>query len=164
MSQIKFKVGDRVRVVSCKQSFTLDFTGRTGKVNSVSDAGGVSVTLENPTSQPLYFDAAELALIEPADAPAPPQPEYTGGSVSYYTVHVARPTNPDLQPYAAECNDIIEALGMTYAEGNAFKAIWRACAARTLGKAKLGYKDALYDAEKVVFFGERMVAMAKGER
>ncbi|MEA1079010.1 hypothetical protein U8M15_29380, partial [Klebsiella pneumoniae] len=69
--------------VSCKQSFTLDFTGRTGKVNSVSDAGGVSVTLENPTSQPLYFDAAELALIEPADAPAPPQPEYTGGSVSY---------------------------------------------------------------------------------
>jgi hypothetical protein len=87
-----------------------------------------------------------------------PEPEYTGGSVSYYQVRVNAPTNSDLPSYTAECNDIIEALGMNYAEGNAFKAIWRRCAARTLGKAKAGYKDGRYDAEKVVFFGERMVA------
>jgi hypothetical protein len=86
------------------------------------------------------------------------KPEYTGGSVGYYRVRIDHPTSEDMLPYTAECNDIIEALGMNYAEGNAFKAIWRRCAARTLGKTKAGYKDGLYDAEKVVFFGERMVA------
>lgn len=89
--------------------------------------------------------------------------EYTGGSVSYYRVTVSDPTSADLQPYEAECNDIIESLGMTYAEGNAFKAIWRKCAARTLGKVKQGYKDGLYDAEKVEFFGARMVAVSRRE-
>jgi hypothetical protein len=86
--------------------------------------------------------------------------EYTGGSVSYYQVRIGNPTSGG-DAYTAECNDIIEALGMNYAEGNAFKAIWRRCAARTLGKAKAGYKDGLYDAEKVVFFGQRMVAQEK---
>jgi hypothetical protein len=82
--------------------------------------------------------------------------EYTGGSVSYYQVRVTRTTSGG-DAYTAECNDLIEALGMNYAEGNAFKAIWRLCAARTLGKTKRGYTDSLYDAEKVVFFGQRMV-------
>lgn len=90
-------------------------------------------------------------------ASCPRQPEYTGGSVSYYSVRVGAPTSGG-DAYTAECNDIIEALGMNYAEGNAFKAIWRRCAAKTLGKAKAGYKDGKYDAEKVVFFGQRMVA------
>ena len=84
--------------------------------------------------------------------------EYTGGSVSYYRVNIDRPTSVDVPAYMAECNDIIEALGMNYAEGNAFKAIWRRAAARTLGKAKKGYTDGLYDAEKVEFFGRRLVA------
>ena len=83
--------------------------------------------------------------------------EYTGGSVSYYKISIAAPLSGNA-PYVAECNDIIEALGMNYAEGNAFKAIWRMCAARTLGVKKRGYTDGLYDAEKVVFFGTRMVA------
>lgn len=82
--------------------------------------------------------------------------EYTGSSVSYYSVEVERPTTGGRAPYMAECNDLIEALGMNYAEGNAFKAIWRMCAARQ-GKAKKGYTDGLYDAEKVVFFGGRLV-------
>ncbi len=89
-------------------------------------------------------------------------PEYTGGSVSYYTVRVERPTSGGY-PYDAECNDIIEALGMNYAEGNVFKAVWRRCAARQ-GKAKAGYSDGLYDAEKVVFFGQRMVEMERGKK
>jgi hypothetical protein len=92
-----------------------------------------------------------------------PSEEYTGSSVSYYKVEVSKPTNPDSAPYVAECNDIIEALNMNYAEGNAFKAIWRSCAARALGVAKKGYDDGLYDAEKVVFFGTRMVEMAKND-
>jgi hypothetical protein len=90
-----------------------------------------------------------------------PIPEYTGGSVSYYRVDVKDPTSPDLKPYVAECNDIIEALGMNYAEGNAFKAIWRRAAAQNLGLSKKGYKDGLYDAEKVEFFGARMVAQTQ---
>lgn len=87
--------------------------------------------------------------------------EYTGGSVNYYKVDVVSPTTAE-KPYSAECNDIIEALNMNYAEGNAFKAIWRKCAAR-LGKSKKGYTDGLYDSEKVVFFGERMVEQCKAE-
>ena len=88
--------------------------------------------------------------------------EYTGGSVDYYTVHIERPTTEGRSPFDVECNDIIEALGMNYAEGNAFKAIWRRAAQRTLGKRKVGAKDdGLYDAEKVVFFGKRLVEQSK---
>lgn len=89
-------------------------------------------------------------------------PEYTGGSVDYYKVRVTHPTKQFSMPYDAECNDIIEALGMNFAEGNAFKALWRRAAMRTLGLAKAGAKaDGLYDAEKVVFFGERLVEQSK---
>lgn len=88
--------------------------------------------------------------------------EYTGGSVDYYKVIVINPTTAETG-YQAECNDIIEALGMDYAEGNAFKAIWRKAAARNLGKRKKGYDNGLYDAEKVKFFGERMVEMVKSK-
>jgi hypothetical protein len=99
------------------------------------------------------------------NATAAPAPlEYTGGSVSYCRVTIKHPTNPNLAPYVAECNDIIEALGMNYAEGNAFKAIWRRAAAQNLGLAKQGYKDGLYDAEKVEFFGGRMVAQSRAEK
>lgn len=92
-------------------------------------------------------------------------PEYTGGSVDYYKVPIVNPTTPYALGYTAECNDIIEALGMNYAEGNAFKAIWRRAAQRTLGKRKAGAKDdGLYDAEKVEFFGKRLVEQSKAVR
>ena len=78
----------------------------------------------------------------------------------YYTVKIEKPASLD-GPYSAECLDIIEALGMSFGEGEAFKAIWRMCAARTLGTKKKGYDDTgLYDSRKVVFFGERMVVQA----
>lgn len=88
------------------------------------------------------------------------KPEFTGKNVNYYLVDVKEPKR--LAPYQAECEDIIEALGMTFAEGCAFKAIWRSCAARTLGLAKKG-QDAhgVYDAEKVEYYGARMVACRK---
>lgn len=85
--------------------------------------------------------------------------QYTGGSSDYYKVYVKNPTTLP-EPYEAECNDIIEALKMTFAEGNAFKAIWRKAKARQ-GVKKKGYDNGLYDSEKVVFFGERMVVEAK---
>lgn len=95
------------------------------------------------------------ADVKPAFGSVPVE-EYTGGSVSYYQVPIEHPTSGG-DPYTAECNDIIEALGMNYAEGNAFKALWRRAAARTLGLTKRGYTDGLYDAEKVEFFGKRLV-------
>ena len=86
--------------------------------------------------------------------------EYTGASVSYYTVWIENPTTEGREPYHAECNDIIEALGMNYAEGNSFKALWRRAAARQ-GLQKKGYDNGLYDAEKVEFFGKRLVVQSK---
>lgn len=88
--------------------------------------------------------------------------EYTGGSSSYYTIHIKNPTTEGRPAYDAECNDIIEALGMNYAEGNAFKALWRRAAARK-GMRKKGYDNGLYDAEKVEFFGKRLVVQSKEE-
>lgn len=87
--------------------------------------------------------------------------EYTGGSSNYYKVFVKHPTTLEA-PYEAECNDIIESLKMTFAEGNAFKAIWRKAKARQ-GVKKKGYDNGVYDSEKVVFFGERMLVEAKDE-
>lgn len=95
-----------------------------------------------------------------SEAFKPENREYTGGSVSYYQVTINNPTTPDRAPYITECNDIIEALGMSFAEGEAFKAIWRMAAARQ-GRMKKSYTDGIYDAEKVQFFGGRMVSMAK---
>lgn len=95
----------------------------------------------------------------PVDNPAPSK-EFTGKDVNYYLVEVAEPKR--LPPYTAECEDIIEALGMTFAEGCAFKAIWRSCAARTLRLVKKGQDEAgVYDAEKVQYYGGRMLAQRR---
>jgi len=59
--------------------------------------------------------------------------------------------------YQCECEDIIEAMNMTFQEGEAFKAIWRKAGQR-IGNGKPG-NNALRDAEKVAHFGQRMVAM-----
>lgn len=84
--------------------------------------------------------------------------EFTGGNVNYYLVDISEPKR--LAPYKAEAEDIIEALGMTFAEGCAFKAIWRSCAQRTLGHFKRGQDNfGVYDAEKVAYYGSRMVAV-----
>lgn len=87
----------------------------------------------------------------------PADKEFSGHDVNYYLVPVPAPKR--LAPYTAECEDIIEALGMTFAEGCAFKAIWRSCAARTLGLGKKGQDEAgVYDAQKVHYYGGRMLA------
>jgi len=82
--------------------------------------------------------------------------EHTGFSVNYYQLPISHPTTPGRKPYTVECNDVIEALGMSYAEGNVLKALWRRCAARQ-GQSKRGYNDGKYDAEKMVFFSQRVL-------
>lgn len=88
-------------------------------------------------------------------------PEYTGGKTSYYEVQIEHPTREGRQPYIAECNDVIEALDMNFAEGEAFKALWRRAAARKNGTIKKGYADGLYDAEKAAFYGSRLVVQSR---
>ena len=79
----------------------------------------------------------------------------SGADGSYYEVQITHPKSG--APYRAECQDLIEALGMDFNEGNVFKAIWRRCAARTLGKVKAGNEDPLYDAQKIEFYGNRIL-------
>lgn len=87
----------------------------------------------------------------------------TGGRVNYYICYIAYPQRADegVQPYQAECEDIIEALEMNPDEQNIFKAVWRSAAAR-LGNGKPGQK-ALYDAEKIVHYGGRIVRRLQRE-
>lgn len=90
----------------------------------------------------------------------PVAPEKSGGDCNYWLLNITEPKR--LAPYECEAEDIIEALGMTFAEGCAFKAIWRSCIARTLGKYKEGMdKHGVYDAEKVKYYGQRMLAQRK---
>jgi hypothetical protein len=83
----------------------------------------------------------------------------TGGSSDYYKVNVDMPTSGG-EAYMAECNDIIEALAMEYDVANVFKAAWRVAALRQ-GYGKPGQDDAVYDGEKIVFFGQRIIERAK---
>jgi hypothetical protein len=111
--------------------------------------------------QRVKYDANNIVPPKPIVASTVSAAEQkTGGSVDYYKCHVADPIDPNAKPYTAESIDIIEALGMTFAEGEAFKAIWRTCTGRMGGAVKADNK-ALYNAEKVEFFGARMVRAAK---
>lgn len=82
--------------------------------------------------------------------------ENSGGDVNYYRVEVTHPKRTE--PYVAECEDIIAALGMDFFEGEAFKAAWRKAAQRTLGVGKEG-NTALRDAQKMAHYGARCLAM-----
>lgn len=123
------------------------------RVENLASYVGMNDQQVPPHRPPAQYDSAKVHVPLPA-------PEYTGGSVSYYTVKIANPTSGGA-PYEAECNDIIEALKLSWAEANVFKAIWRRAAAQHLGLAKKGYCDGLYDAEKIVFFGNRLVVHEK---
>lgn len=81
----------------------------------------------------------------------------SGGNNDYYVLNVANPKR--LDPYIAECEDLIETMQMTFQEGEAFKAIWRKCMLR-LGFGKPDDSE-LRNAEKVKHFGQRMLAMCE---
>lgn len=81
---------------------------------------------------------------------------------NYYQVDIVRPVDPESEPYLAECADIIEALNMTFNEGEAFKALWRLAAARQ-GKTKAG-GNPVYDADKVAHYGARTAAQTRAQQ
>lgn len=156
----KFSVGDKV-ITICDTPQTHE--GWIGFVELIIEGSAFPIhASKEGNNSVLTFKMDELELLSVAQQSVKiDQPEYTGGSSNYYKVFVNNPTTLNA-PYEAECNDIIEALKMTFAEGNAFKAIWRKAKARQ-GVQKKGYDNGLYDSEKVVFFGERMVVEAKSE-
>lgn len=82
------------------------------------------------------------------------KPKLTGGPSDYYLVDVKEPCRSSLPPYIAECEDIIEALDLNWAEANVFKSIWRIARERQ-GKGKEG-NPPTYDAEKLLFFAKRV--------
>lgn len=83
------------------------------------------------------------------------QDRSSGGDNDYWVAHIRHPKR--LEPYYAECEDLIEHFQMTFQEGEAFKALWRKGQAR-IGNGKPG-DSPLRNAEKVAHFGKRMVAM-----
>lgn len=89
------------------------------------------------------------------------EPELTGGRVNYYLASVNNPQREEQPGYIAECEDVIQALDMTFDEGCLFKALWRTASAR-LGNGKPGQK-AVYDAEKMVHYAGRILTKTKRE-
>lgn len=82
-----------------------------------------------------------------------PQPQLSGGSCNYYMVDVKKPTTLK-DAYTVECNDLIEALGLTPQEANIYKEIFRTANERTHGNGKDG-NNPKRAAEKVLFFAIR---------
>ena len=144
--------GVRVKPYQCKLETLKDGSGEMG-------VGGV-IGYETFGPNPLVLlNTADEVVNMATKAQQGAVEEYTGSSSNYYKVFVKNPTTLP-SPYEAECNDLIEALQMTFAEGNAFKGIWRKAKARQ-GVKKKGYDNGVYDSEKVVFFGERMLIEAR---
>ena len=84
--------------------------------------------------------------------------ENSGGHCEYYHCEVAHPQNLN-QPvgYIANCEDIIQALGLTFDEGCEFKSIWRR------GRGRQGFVKAestpLRDAIKAVHYANRVMRL-----
>lgn len=88
------------------------------------------------------------------------QKENSGGLVNYYLAPVEFPQRKDQPAYVAECEDIIDALGLTPDEANIFKEIWRTANERTHGKGKEG-NNPLRAAQKMVHYSGRILRKAE---
>lgn len=141
----KFQAGQVLyrahRVVDCYQSSYFSSEPNGGGVTGFMTYDEVELlTSTAPVEPTAHFTTEPVAL--------------TGGSVDYYKFMVEDPTTAEA-PYFIEVNDLIEAAGMNFAEGNIVKAIARIAGIRN-GKGKPGVTG-VYDAEKVVFFGDRVL-------
>lgn len=85
--------------------------------------------------------------------------ESTGLRVNYYLVQVDFPQREEQISYQAECEDIIDALQLTFDEANIFKEIWRTARQRQ-GSGKAG-NTPLRAAEKMVHYSSRILSKAK---
>lgn len=85
--------------------------------------------------------------------------ESSGLRVNYYLVKVDFPQREEQIPYQAECEDIIDALQLTFDEANIFKEIWRTARQRQ-GTGKAG-NTPVRAAEKMVHYSGRILKKAK---
>lgn len=85
-----------------------------------------------------------------------PKLELSGNDVNYYIVGIPNPKR--LPPCKVECEDLIEALGMTFAEGTILKALFRSCNLRQHGLGKQGQENdgGVYDGDKIAYYGKRV--------
>ncbi len=81
----------------------------------------------------------------------------SGGDSDYYLCHILHPKR--LKPSIVECEDIIYALQMTFAEGESFKATWRKAVARLNG-GKIG-DSPIRNAQKVEHYGKGQILELK---
>ena len=80
----------------------------------------------------------------------------SGGSVNYYLQIV--PGSRNLSDTTVEIEDIIEALAMSFAAGNVFKALVRICKLRMdLGKPG---STKIYEVEKVLYYSKRTLVVS----
>lgn len=88
-------------------------------------------------------------------------PENSGSFCNYYLAHIKRPQNPEQAgvPFVVNCEDVIQALGMTFDEGCIFKSLWRTA------NARLGVKKAdispVREATKQVHYAQRILSLAE---
>lgn len=122
---------------------------------------------QSPNEHETWKSASPLdRAIEQRPVPIPginvdgPKKENSGLRVNYYLANVTHPQREDQAPYQAECEDIIDALGMTFDEANIFKEIWRTANERTHGKGKEG-NSFLRAAQKIVHYGNRILKRAQ---
>lgn len=101
---------------------------------------GESCTGPYPSDCIHGWDRSVVSIRLPADHPYYANPELSGADgSSYYDLQINGVT--------VSCNDVIDALGMNFNMGEAFKALWRC--GRKPGTSKK------YDLDKVVRFAQR---------
>lgn len=77
----------------------------------------------------------------------------------YYLVKVDKPVREELEPYTAECQDLIENLHLNWNQANIFKELWR-WGNESNDNGKEG-NTALRAAEKIYYYAERLLAQTK---
>ena len=92
-----------------------------------------------------------------ADVANVKQEKVVGSDTNYYLVLIeGKDGNPDT---TVEVEDIIEALNMSFAIGNVFKALVRICKHRkNLGKPG---STSLYEAEKILYYSKRTLVVTQ---
>lgn len=140
-----------------------------GAIESVRLRSGVTGSAESDlhwTHSGISGDIVAYKLKKPFEIKPPEKAESGGGKLdrktNYYQVQIDKPIDENSDPYLVECADIIEALNMTFNEGEAFKAIWRMAAARQ-GRGKAG-ANPVYDADKAAHYGARIAAQVRAQK
>ncbi len=129
------------------------YCGSTGCLNRISVQGS-----RYCTKCALEINAVTgIEQMKVAVKPKEETKEFSGGDNNYWLLNITDPKR--LAPYQVECEDIIEALEMTFAEGTILKALWRSCNLRANGNGKRGQDDAgIYDGDKIEYYGNRVKA------